>query len=128
MVEGKILHLQLQSSVSRSLLTAREQFSSTLHHSNLKFSFQVPCPILFSLLMLLSLAFCSPPLGSCFFFFLLEVMKLLFQSIDLCRQCFSPSLLERVKKAEQLLFCSSDTGKIQWKPDRVFTTRMFHAS
>lgn len=28
-----------------------------------------------------------------------------------------PSLLERVRKAKEILLCSSDTGKTRWKPD-----------
>lgn len=106
----------------------RAGFSSTIHHSTLKFSFQVPCSILFSLHMLLLLAFCSPPLGACFGFFSPRSHESLISehwSLQTVLQFFTAT---EGKYAKQLLFCSSDTGKIQWKPDRVYTAFKFHAS
>lgn len=81
--EGQILLLQLQSSVSMSLLSrlliASWVFLPTPSQCpQVFFSLQAPCPILFSLQVLLSLAIPSPPLAPSLFFFL-EATKLLFQ-------------------------------------------------
>lgn len=81
--EGQILLLQLQSSVSRSLLShlliSSWVFLPTPSQCpQVFFSLQAPCPVLFSLQVLLSLAIPSPPLAPSLFF-LLEATKLLFQ-------------------------------------------------
>lgn len=131
--EGQIVLLQFQSSLPRSLLLHSLIASWVFLHTPPQFSqifLPLPSPMSHSVLPAhTSLTSPPQPTFSPLFFpgshktFCFGVGA---TGIPLPRQCFIPPLLERVRRAKELLFCSSDTGKTQWKPERVFITCMHH--